>query len=126
MNFSDGNFEKILTGVPETPILGPLLFNFDLCYQFCETEVLNMVRSTDDNTPYTSSEVNDAFIRLKNCPVKIFEWCCKNRFKSTVDKCNLITTSKSQEEIPIGETSLMSVNIVKQLVIHIHQVNFDY
>ena len=126
MNFSGGNFEKILTGVPETPILGPLLFNFDLCYQFYDIEVLNMVCSTDDNTPYTSSEVNDAFIRLENCPVKIFEWCCKNRFKSNVDKCNLITTSKSQEEIPIGETSLMSVNIVKQLVIHIHQVNFDY
>ena len=91
-----------------------------------DIEVLNMVCSTDDNTPYTSSEVNDAFIRLENCPVKIFEWCCKNRFKSNVDKWNLIATSKSQEEIPIGETSLMSVNIVKQLVIHIHQVNFDY
>ena len=102
MNFSDGNFEKILTGVPEIPILGPLLFNFDLCYQFYDIEVLNMVRSTDDNTAYTSSEVNDAFIRLENCPVKIFEWCCKNRFKSNVDKSTLSQPLNPKKKFQLG------------------------
>ena len=94
-----GNFEEILTNVPLGSIQGPLLFNIDICDLFYDIKDLDMASYADDNTPYTSSsEVHDAFIRLENWTVKIFEWFCKNNFKSNVDKCNLVTTSKSQEE----------------------------
>ena len=82
----------------------------------------------DDNTPYTFfQELDSTLKRLKNYTVKIFEWSYKNRFKLNVDKCNLIITSKSQEEVQIGKTSLTSVNRVKLLCIHTEgQLNLDY
>ena len=57
-----------------------------------------MANYADENTPYTfCSGIYAALRRLTNYTTEIFEWFHKNRFKSNVDKCNLITSSKSQE-----------------------------
>ena len=82
----------------------------------------------DNNIPYIfPPEIDATLERLKTYTINIFEWFPKNLFKCNHDKCNFITTSKSQEEIQIGETSLTSVVRVKLLVIHIEgQLNFDY
>lgn len=51
----------------------------------------------------------------------------KKLFKSDVDKSNLITTSKSQKDIKIWETSLSNVYRVKLLGIHLDKkLNVDY
>ena len=53
----------------------------------------------NDNAPYTFfPELNSILKMLNNYTIKIFGWFHKKRFKSNVDKCNLITTSKSQED----------------------------
>ena len=50
----------------------------------------------------------------------------KNLFWTNVDKCNLLTNSKSHKEIQIGENSWISLNSVKLLSIHIaRQLDFD-
>ena len=55
------------------------------------------------------------------------EWFHKNSFKIKFDKCNLITISKSEEQIQVGETFLTSINRVKLLGIHNDgRLNFDY
>ena len=78
-----------------------------------------MASYPNGNTPYTfSPEINAALRGLRNYPVKIFEWFHENRFKSNVIQC-ITTTSKPQEEIQIGETSLASMNRVKLLCIRI-------
>ena len=81
-----------------------------------------MTSYTDDNTPYTFSSELDATLKtLKKCTIKISELFRKNRFKSNIDKCNLVTNTKSEEEIQIGETSLASVNKVKLHGIHVYK-----
>ena len=53
--------------------------------------------------------------------------CFIKTLKSNVDKCDLVTNSKSQRKIQIGETSLISINRVKLLGKHIDgRLNFGY
>ena len=73
--------------------------------------------NNNDNTSYTfSQELDTTLKRLKNYTNKIFEWLYKKGFKSNGDKCNFIATSKSQEKIQIGKTSLTSANRVKSQI----------
>ena len=66
-----------------------------MCDLFYDINNLDMANYTDYNTPYTFSPLLDATLTwLKK--IKMFEWFHKNGFKSNVDKCNHITTSKSQ------------------------------
>ena len=104
-----------------------------------------MASSADDNTPYSlspyslslSSSLSLSLLSLcrarcylekaENYTINICEWFQKNSFKFKIDKCNLITIDKSEEEIQLGETSLTSINRVKLLGIHIDgRLNFDY
>ena len=58
--------------------------------------------------------------------LRYFNGYIKNLFWTNVDKCNLLTNSKSHKEIQIGENSWISLNSVKLLSIHIaRQLDFD-
>ena len=51
---SYSSWQEILYGVPQGSILGPLLFNADLCDLFITTSRYDIVYYADDNTSYVS------------------------------------------------------------------------
>ena len=50
------SWQNILYGVPQGSILGPLLFNMDLCDLFFITNHTDIANYADDNTPYVSGK----------------------------------------------------------------------
>ena len=66
---------KILFGVPQESILGPLLFNIFLCDLFYMMSDTDFASYADDTTPYVSADTIDEVIkRLQTAPVKVFKW----------------------------------------------------
>lgn len=105
LNSSYSDFDETLTGVHKDLYWVHCIYTCDLFYYI---DNLAMTKNGDDCSLYTFSPALDPTLkkRLKNCNIKVFEWFNKNRFRSNVDKCNLITIWKSQEEIQIEETSV--------------------
>ena len=61
---SYSSWQEILYGVPQGSILGPLLFNADLCDLFITTSRYDIANYADDNTPYASEDILKRYQRL--------------------------------------------------------------
>ena len=67
--------EKILFGVPQGSILGPLLFDIFLCDIFLIMKETSFASYADDNTPYVTAENLDEVIKsLEKDSIKLFQW----------------------------------------------------
>ena len=59
-------WQKILYGVPQGSILGPLLFNIDLCDMFFFLDEYDIANYADDSTPYVSGRnIEEAIASLE-------------------------------------------------------------
>ena len=58
------SWQNILYGVPQGSILGPLLFNIDLCDLFLTMNNEDIANYADDNTPYVSGKNIDEVVRF--------------------------------------------------------------
>ena len=56
VNDTDSSWKDIFYGIPQGPILGPLLFNIDLCDLFCFLGDLDITSYADDTTIHTVNE----------------------------------------------------------------------
>ena len=54
VNNNSGSWEKIIAGVPQGPILGPLLFNIFIYNLFLIVSSSNLSNYADDNTVFVS------------------------------------------------------------------------
>ena len=69
------SWQNILYGVPQGSILGPLLFNIDLCDLFFIINHEDIANYADDNTPYVSGKNIDEVNRfLEESSRVIFKW----------------------------------------------------
>ena len=77
-SFSD--LLDILYGVPQGSILGPLLFNINLCDLFLFEYSCEFSNFADDTTPYECGKSYDEVInKLEDTIEKLFNWFqCKN------------------------------------------------
>ena len=76
--------EKIVSGVPQGFILGPLLFNIFLCHLSVHLKDIDLLNYADDKTLYTEHESIDQVIsRLEETAKSLFKWLSDNQMKAT-------------------------------------------
>ena len=94
INTAYSSWEEILFGVPQSSILGPLLFNIFICDLFLIMNKVDFASYADDNTPYViGNSVKEAINSFKEAPDKLFYWFANNQMKANPDKCHLLTSS---------------------------------
>ena len=83
------DWEDIISGVSQSSILGPLLFNIFLCDLFLEDENKYFANHTDDTTSYATEVLGN----LSGITKKLFTWFANNQMKANDDKCHLLLSS---------------------------------
>ena len=128
INSSYSAFAEILFGVPQGPLLGPLLFNIYICDLFIENSDIDIANYADDNTPHAcSSDLDSAIFKFQKNTEIIFRWFYNNNLISNAEKSHLIVSTKKNLEIQVSSCSIRNEDSVKLLRIHFNNdLNFDY
>ena len=91
---SYSSWEEILFGVPQGPILGPLLINIFICDLLIMMDDINIANYADDTTPFVSGDTPlNVITYLENAAEKLFEWFANNHMKANHDKCHLLMST---------------------------------
>ena len=108
INDSYSSWREILYGVPQSSILGSLLFNVFICDMFYFLEDYKIDNYADDTTPY-GSQRNHQFIieELEKSSAILFKWLGNNFTKVNTDKSYLLLSGN------IKLTSNIDNNITK-------------
>ena len=108
-SFSD--LLDILYGVPQGSILGPLLFNIDLCDLFLSEYSSEFSNFADDTTPYECCKNYDEVInKLEDAIEKLFNWFHCNNFKANASKCHFFLSPYKTVKIKIKRSAIESSN----------------
>ena len=79
--------------VPQSSVLGPLLFNIYFSDIFYDIDNCDIASYADDNTPYTSDfNLEEVIQKLELINNSLLEWFENNRKKANADKCYLLVT----------------------------------
>ena len=81
---------NIAYGVPQSSILGLLLFNINSIDMFYECKDSDIENHTDDTTPYAcASDINTVISVLQIRASKLFTWFDKKHMKANPEKSHL-------------------------------------
>ena len=81
-------------GVPQGSILGPLLFNIDICDLFSAEITPDIANYADDTTPYECGQHCDNLISNLELTIdKIFSWFEYNNLKVNASKLHFFLSS---------------------------------
>ena len=110
------SWQNILYGVPRGSILGPLLFNVDLCDLFFVMNHEDIANYTDDNTPYVSGKnINEVVKVLEKSSHVIFKWFSDNQFQANASKCHVLLSTDEHVQVKIGTQQIENSSSEKLL-----------
>ena len=109
INSSFSTWRKLLKGVPQGSVLGPLLFNiyFNDFFSFLEeTEAINY--ADDTNLHACDIDLSNLMRRLEHDSLIAIEWFECNNMKLNTDKCHLLVAGHKYEHlwVNVGETKI--------------------
>ena len=100
-------YAHIACGVPQGSILGPLLFNINLCDRVFEKYECDIASYADDNAPHRyNSDLYTILSKLKSCTDSLFIWFKENHIKLNGDKRHLLLTNEKSVSINIDGSNL--------------------
>ena len=104
----------ILCGVLQGSILGPLLFNIDICHLFFIDMSSAFANYADDTTHYECAPHYDKLKEnLELAIYKIFNWFKYNNFKANATKCHFFLSVYQSATINIDGSIIKSSNSQK-------------
>ena len=113
-SFSD--LLNILYSVPQGSILGPLLFNINVCDLFLPEYSSEFTNFLDDTTPFECGKNYDVVInKLEDTTEKLFNWFQCSNFKVNATKYHLFLSPYTPLTIKIKESAIESSNSGKLL-----------
>ena len=116
----------ILYGVPQVSILGPLLFNINLCDLFLSEYSSEFSNFADHTTPYECGKNYDKAInKLEDTIEKLFNWFHCNNFKANASKCHFLLSPYKPVTIKIIGSAIESSNGEKLGVTIDSKLSFD-
>ena len=119
------SWEKIpsgVSGVPQSSILGSLLFNIFMCEIFLILKTTSFTSYADDNTPFVIRENTINVVKaLEDIDGNLIKWFSDNQMKLNTDKCRVLFNSQGPNTIKIGNLCIKNSSCEKTL-----GINFDY
>ena len=130
INSNYSTWLEILFGVPQGSIMGPLLFNIDLCdlFLFLLESESDVASYADDNSPFSCDKNTESVVIELECVAKILlNWFTLNRFKANPDKFHLILSNPKKDlYMEIDDLKIFNKNSHKLLGIKIdNKLSFE-
>ena len=118
-SFSD--LLDLLYGVSQAFILGPVLFNINVCDLFLSKYSSEFISFADDTTPYEyNKNYHEVINKLEDTIEKRFNWFQCNNFKANTSKCHFFLSPYKPVTKTIKESAMESSNREKLLCVTIN------
>ena len=98
------SWKAILSGVPQSSILGQLVFNIFMFSMFLILKGTYFTGYADDNTPFVVRDnITDVIKALEELGESLVNWFTNNEMKLNTDKCHLLLNSQEPNAFEIDD-----------------------